>query len=233
MVRRRAGGRAGHAALAARGAYADELVVPAECVVGSPGGIDPIPASTFLMNAMTARMALDGLGLAAGQSLLVTGAAGAFGSFVVELAKADGLVVLADAAPADEELVRSLGADAVMARGEGLGQRVRHAPPSGVDAVADGARLQADIVPAIREGGAVAAVHDWSSDPGGASGSARIRCSERAKDTAALDRLCRQVEDGVVTPRVADVVAPERAADAHRRFERGGVRGRFVIDFRE
>jgi NADPH:quinone reductase len=31
--------------------------------------------------------------------------------------------------------------------------------------------------------------------------------------------------------RVADVLPAERAADAHRRFEAGGVRGRLVLAF--
>ena len=44
-----------------------------------------------------------------GQTLAVTGAAGAFGGYVVQLATAEGLRVIADASPADEALVRSLG----------------------------------------------------------------------------------------------------------------------------
>jgi hypothetical protein len=35
----------------------------------------------------------------------------------------------------------------------------------------------------------------------------------------------------VLTPRVADVLPAERAADAHRRFEAGGVRGRLLLTF--
>ena len=36
---------------------------------------------------------------------------------------------------------------------------------------------------------------------------------------------------GVLTPRVADVLPAERAADAHRWFEAGGVRGRLLLTF--
>jgi hypothetical protein len=35
----------------------------------------------------------------------------------------------------------------------------------------------------------------------------------------------------VLTPRVADVLPAERAADAHRWFEAGGVRGRLLLTF--
>jgi NADPH:quinone reductase-like Zn-dependent oxidoreductase len=46
-----------------------------------------------------------------------------------------------------------------------------------------------------------------------------------------LQQLCRQVEAGRLTLRVAEVYPPERAADAHRRLEAGGTRGRLVIAF--
>jgi NADPH:quinone reductase-like Zn-dependent oxidoreductase len=215
------------------GAYAEETVVPAESVVRTPAGVDRIPASTLLMNAMTARLALDQLALAPGQTLLVTGAAGAFGGYVVQLAKAEGIRVVVDAAPADERLVRALGADQVVARGAGLAGRVRQIVPGGVDGVADGALLREEVLPAVRDGGGVAAVREWAVDPGRGIRVHRVRVTEGAKDTAALDRLRQMAEVGVLTLRVAETFPPERAADAHRRLEAGGVRGRLVIDFRQ
>jgi parallel beta-helix repeat protein len=98
------------------GAYADQVVVPAASVVAAPDGVDDPAAATLLMNALTARLALDALALAPGQPLAVTGAAGAFGGYAVQLGRADGLRVLADAAPRDEALVRELGAHDVVAR---------------------------------------------------------------------------------------------------------------------
>ena len=46
-----------------------------------------------------------------------------------------------------------------------------------------------------------------------------------------LDRLRQQVEDGIITLRVAATFPPERAAEAHRRLEAKGTRGRLVIVF--
>jgi NADPH2:quinone reductase len=37
--------------------------------------------------------------------------------------------------------------------------------------------------------------------------------------------------DGRLTLRVADTFPVERVAEAHRRFEKGGVRGRLVLTF--
>ena len=52
-----------------------------------------------------------------------------------------------------------------------------------------------------------------------------------AQEFEKLDRLRQQVDAGKITLRVAEVYPPERAADAHRRLEAGGTRGRLVIQF--
>jgi NADPH:quinone reductase len=46
-----------------------------------------------------------------------------------------------------------------------------------------------------------------------------------------LAGLAEQAAKGVLTLRVADVLPAGRAADAHRRFEAHGVRGRLVLTF--
>jgi len=73
------------------GAYADYVVVPPASVVSAPVGVDFLAASTSLMNALTARLALDALGLTSGQTVAVTGSAGALGGFPIHLARAEGL----------------------------------------------------------------------------------------------------------------------------------------------
>ena len=54
---------------------------------------------------------------------------------------------------------------------------------------------------------------------------------DQVTNTPALDRLRQQVEDGVLTLRVAGVFPAEQAADAQRLVEAGGLRGRIVLDF--
>jgi len=215
----------------AHGGYREDLVLPGDSVVRAPAGADAVAAATLPMNALTARLALDQMALRPGQVLAVTGAAGAFGGYVVQLAKADGLTVVADAAPADEELVRGLGADVVVERGDDVAKRIREQFPDGVDGLADGAVQDALVLPAVRDGGAVATVRGYRGD-----GSRDLRVFPTlvrrvAQDRAALDRLRQQVEDGVLTLRVARTFPVEQAADAHRMLEAGGVRGRLVLVF--
>lgn len=216
------------------GAYAERIVVPAESVVAAPAGADDPAAATLLMNAMTARVALDELALRRGQTIAVTGAAGAFGGYAIQLAKADGLRVIADAAPADERLVRTLGADEVVARGDDVADRIRALVPDGVPGLADGAVLDERALPAVADGGGLATVRGWA---GGSEPAPRgitvhpVMVSRRADDTAALERLSRQAEDGVLTLRVAEVLPAAEAERAHRQLAAGGIRGRLVLDF--
>ena len=137
------------------GAYAEYLVLPAHRVIRAPSGTTYAAAATFGMNGLTARHALDSLRLPKGSTVAVTGAAGAVGSFVVSLAKRDGYRVIADARPADEELVRSCGADMVVARGDDVADRILAAAPSGVDGVLDTALMGSVLLPAIRDGGSM------------------------------------------------------------------------------
>jgi NADPH2:quinone reductase len=215
----------------AHGGYREDLVLPGDSVVRAPKGADAVAASTLPMNALTARLALDQMALHPGEVLAVTGAAGAFGGYVVQLAKADGLTVVADASEADEPLVRELGADVVIRRGDDVARRIREHFPEGIDGLADGAVQDALVLPAVRDGGVVATVRGYRGD--GQRGLRVLPTMVRrvAEDRAALDRLRQQAEDGVLTLRVARTFPAEQAAEAHRLLERGGVRGRLVLVF--
>ena len=151
------------------GAYGELVVVPIESVARVPSGASLVEAATLPMNGLTARLALDLLALQPGQILAVTGAAGAFGGYVVQLAKTEGLYVIADASPADAALVKSLGADDVVRRGDDVAERIRAIVPGGVDGFADGALL-------ARQGAAGGARRRW------AGGCAHGLLPERTRD---------------------------------------------------
>ncbi len=214
------------------GGYSDSLVLPARSVARAPAGATLAAASTLPMNGLTARKALDMLAIPAGGTIGVTGAAGAFGGYVVQLAKADGLRVVADASAADEALVRELGADVVVRRGDDVAARIRGAVPDGVDGVADGAIQHALVLPAVRDGGGVAAVRPFGGDTERGITIHMVWVREYQFEHEKLDGLRQQVEDGAVTLRVAATYPPEQAGEAQARLERGGTRGRLVIQFR-
>ena len=219
--------------LGQHGAYAERVVVPAASVVRSPISASDAQAATIPMNGLTVRLALDELALEPGQALAVTGAAGAVGGFAVELGKAAGLRVVADAAPRDEALVRSLGAGEVVARGDDFARRVRRIVPGGVDGLIDAAVMNAVAVPAVRDGGRIATLRGYDGGDGGNRGITffpvfvRNYATERDK----LDEFRNLAEQGGLTLRVAATLPAERAPEAHRLLEAGGVRGRLVLVF--
>jgi NADPH:quinone reductase-like Zn-dependent oxidoreductase len=215
----------------AHGAYRQSLVVPAGSVARAPAGSTHAEACTLPMNGLTARLTLDLLGLEPGATLGVTGAAGAYGGYVVQLAKADGLRVVADASEADEELVAALGADVVVRRGDDVAERFVEAAPGGVDALADGAVQNELVLAAVRPGGAFATVRGWQGPAGRGVTIHQVWVRDYATNRAALDRLREQAEAGVVTLRVARTFPPEQAGEAHRLLEAGGVRGRLVVEW--
>src|ERR687885_2965784 len=135
------------------GAQIELLVVPAASVVPIPDGATLAQAATLPMNGLTAVLGLELLGLQPGQTLAVTGGAGLLASYAIPLAKEQGLRVLADAKPEEEELVRGYGADIVVPRGEGFVEAVREALPEGVDGLYDTALLHERAFGALRDGG--------------------------------------------------------------------------------
>jgi NADPH2:quinone reductase len=137
-----------------QGAYREQIVLDSRSVVRAPAGKTHPEAATLPMNGLTARLSLDLLKLSPGQVIAVTGAAGAYGGYVIQLAKAEGLTVIADASEKDEKLVASLGADIVVRRGDDVALRIREHFPQGVDGLADGAVLNERVIPAVRDGGA-------------------------------------------------------------------------------
>lgn len=213
------------------GAQAEFVVVAADALALVPGQISLEAAATLPMNALTVRAALDELALRPGQALGVTGAAGAVGGYAIQLARAEGVRVIADASPADEDLVAGLGADVVVPRGPGVAARIRQVLPDGVDALLDAAVMGPPVLSAVRDGGRVIAVRPFAGEAERGIGVSLVLVFRHLHEGGTLARLAELADKGVLSLRVADVLPAARAAEAHRRFEAHGVRGRLVLTF--
>ncbi|MFF4305027.1 NADP-dependent oxidoreductase [Streptomyces sp. NPDC001601] len=200
------------------GSHAEYVVVEADAAATAPATADAVRAATLPLNGLTAAQALDLLELTGGQSLLVTGAAGAVGGFAVQLAAHRGISVTALAREADEELVRSLGAAHFTAG---------TVAAASFDAVLDAAVLGEPALEWVRDGGGYVGVR-----PGGEPAPVRgVRTAAVAvtADGARLAELAGLVDEGVLTLRVAETFSLDDAAKAHARLAAGGVRGRLVL----
>lgn len=214
-----------------RGAHAEQVVVDARSVVDIPAGASMAEAATLPMNGLTARLALDRLALAQGQTLAVTGAAGAVGAYVVQLASSEGIRVIAISHQNDEEVLRGFGASEFVSRGENFAAAVRDLTGGGADAVVDAAVIGDRVLPAVRDGGCIVCLRPFVGEPDRGISTELISVRAYATDSERLRSLARLVEQGALSLRVAETFAPDRAADAHARLEASGVRGRLVLTF--
>jgi NADPH:quinone reductase len=214
-----------------RGAHAEYVVVSRDSVALVPDGVSLAEAATLPMNGLTARLALDKLGLQPGQTLAVTGAAGAVGGYVMQLATTEGLGVIGDASPADMDLVKSLGADVVVERGPDVAGAIRRQVPEGVDAVVDAALIGRPVLAAIKDGGRLIAVRPFPGESERSVTITPVFVLDYLHEAAKLAELARLARHGTLTLRVAQEVPAAEAARAHRQLEAGGTRGRLVLTF--
>jgi NADPH:quinone reductase len=120
----------------ANGGYASAVLAAPDNVLPKPSVMTFEEASGLMLTGVTAVHALKTAGVAAGDTVLIHGAAGGVGIMAVQLAVADGAKVIGTAGEAQHELLRSLGAEPVT-YGEGLLEGVRALAPDGVDAALD------------------------------------------------------------------------------------------------
>jgi NADPH:quinone reductase-like Zn-dependent oxidoreductase len=97
------------------GSYAEFAVVPVSSLARKPKSLTFEQAAGIPIAAETAYRALHEAGkLAAGQTVLIHGAAGGVGSAAVQIAKARGARVIGTASPNNHDFLRSLGVDQVI-----------------------------------------------------------------------------------------------------------------------
>ena len=216
---------------ALHGAYSEQITLNQFAVVKAPKGCSFVESATLPMNGLTARLSLDLLNLTKGQVVAVTGGPGAYGGYVIQLAKADGLIVIADSNESDIELLRELGVDHIIPRGENFAKKIKEVFPNGVDGIADGALLNEKAIDAVKDNGSFTSVRGFKGEPQRNINFTATWVSEYDCNFEKLDELRQQVEDGLLTLRVADTVSPENASEAHKRLDGGGTRGRMVISW--
>ena len=97
------------------GGYAEYAAAPAATIARKPAALNFIDAASVPVVAVTAwQMLFDYGHAAAGQRVLIHGAAGSLGAFAVQLARNAGLQIVATASAKDADYVRGLGSQTVL-----------------------------------------------------------------------------------------------------------------------
>jgi NADPH:quinone reductase-like Zn-dependent oxidoreductase len=212
---------------AAGGGGAAELAL-LESFAPVPSSLDFAGAAALPVAVETAVRTLDALGVGDGHTLLINGASGSVGLAAVQLARERGARVIGTASAANQDYVRSFGAEPTT-YGDGLVQRVRELAPDGVDRALDAAGGGA--LPALVEltGGPehVVTIADF---PGAQEtgvpfngGQGPERAWHALRDVIAL------IEAGRFSVPVAQTFPLQQIAEAHRISETGHPRGKLVL----
>ncbi|GAA4032420.1 NADP-dependent oxidoreductase [Streptomyces plumbiresistens] len=205
------------------GSYAQYAL--ATTVAPKPAGVDWQHAVALPVAGTTAERVLDLLGVVAGETVLMHGAAGAVGTLAVQLATARGARVIGTAGAANQDYLASLGATATL-YGEGLVKRVRALAPDGVDAVFDLAGKGALEDSITLRGGTerIVTIADLRAHQLGITFSSSPR--ERSADGLAV--LAQDAATGKVVTTVTAYPLAE-AATAQQLSDAGHVRGKLVL----
>ncbi|MFI6873996.1 NADP-dependent oxidoreductase [Streptomyces sp. NPDC050400] len=192
-----------------------------------PPSLDFAAAAALPTALETAARALDQVGAEAGRTLLVNGASGTIGSAAVQLAVARGVRVIGTAGPANQDHLRSLGAEPVT-YGEGMAARVRALAPDGVDLALDvaGSGVLPDLIGLTGSPGNVLTVADVA---GAREHGVRFSRGDSGRALYVLDEIGPLVEAGrFAVPAVRTFPLADIAA-AHRAGEEGRTRGKLVL----
>ena len=203
------------------GGYAPLVAADAEWLVPVPVDLDPVVAATVPLNALTARKALEAMALSEPTTILVTGASGGVGGFAAQLAVRAGHRVLASATYDDEEWIRGLGVDEVIARTVDL------ASVGPVPAVLDAVPVGESAGAAVADSGVL--VTTRPTPPVDPVRDVRHVVVMVGLDRPALRELVEAVAKGQLRTRVAATLPLVEAAQAHHRFQTGGLRGKIVL----
>lgn len=222
----------------ADGAFAEYAVAKASLVVRRPASVTPVQAAATPTSGYTALRALAKTSLAAGQRALVIGAGGGIGTMLVQILASRGVLVTGACSASKADLVRSLGAAAVIDyRVDPLG--------AGYDAVFDlaGLRSLGELRRLLTPRGTLVLI--GGEDDGRWVGGATTRSlranllnlvvAHRLRPVLALESrddlegLASLLAAGTLTPQIDRTFALAETPEALRLLMEGKARGKLVV----
>ena len=216
------------------GTYAEYAVLPSEWVARQPSSLNHLESSAVPCAALTAYQAItEVLQISAGQTILITGAAGGVGSFAVQIAAGLGAYVIATASSRNHRFLQELGAAEVIDYNTtDFVTAVRSQHSDGVDAVLTtvGGDTKYRSIQTIRDRGRLVLIS--SEDPAGPAPERDIQRTmfyARA-DAKSLDAITALIDTGKLKVFVERVIPLEHAKEAQQQIASGRVRGKLVLE---
>jgi NADPH:quinone reductase-like Zn-dependent oxidoreductase len=209
------------------GSYAEYALAAASDIQPKPAELTFEQAASVPVGALTAWGAVvEAANLQAGQRVLVHGAAGGVGLYVVQLAVWKGAQVIGTASAHNLDFVRSLGAELVLDYNAAPFETLVHDLDAVIDTV--GGDIPERSFKVLRPDGVFVTVAARLAPDAGKAEGVRAMSAGRAKPEN-LARLSELIEAGKLTPVVGPVFPLADASKAHELSETGHGRGRILL----
>ncbi len=225
------------------GGYAEQAIAHVEDITALPEQLSPVDAVALGSSATVAHFALTHAHLAAGESVLIRGAAGSIGIAAIELAARSGAREIAVTTSSAErgERLRELGAVHVLDRSGRGGLDA----PERFDVVLDivGGPEVPQFLELLAPNGRMVLVGAVAGFPPEDFAAPLLRAFQQSRSIATFsldtipvpqrnttrEALLGAAARGELTPVVHEVLPLTQAAQAHRDMDRGTVFGRVVL----
>ena len=214
------------------GTLAEYALVPAAAVTVKPAGLDFAAAAALPLAGAAAVAVVSAIDPRPGQVVLVNGASGGVGSFVIQLLASRGATVVATGTAEDNERLVELGASLVIDyTSSPVTEQVRSAHPDGVDALVDLVSYTPDALPleVVRQGGTVVssmgAANDEALAGRGLTGSNIMASPVRE----VVGPLAEQAAAGALRVHVATALPLDQAAEGLATIAEGRAHGKIVV----
>lgn len=218
----------GRTDLARDGSYAEYMAARESEIALKPRSIDHVTAAAIPLAALTAWQALfDNAQLAAGQTVLIHGAAGGVGHFAVQLAKIKGARVIATASQRNHEFLRSLGADQVIDYNTTRFEDVVHDVDVVLDTITGETADRSYGV--IKRGGIYVSILRPPSTEKAAARGVRTGHTFVQANVAQLDEIAKLVDSGKLKASIEKIFPLAEAGAAHDLNAGGHTRGKIVL----
>jgi NADPH2:quinone reductase len=210
-----------------RSAQADFVTVPADQLTRRPPSVSWEQAGSLYVAGGTAVGMADGVPATSGETAVVFGATGGVGSILTQLLINNGVRVLSVAGPANDDWVRSVGAEPVH-YGDGLERRLREAAPLGINAAYD-AFGAGYVELAVGLGVATDRVITIIDFDAAERAGAKTVFGHQVTSADALAHLAGLIESGELTIPIAATFPLARVREAYRQLAERHSLGKIVL----
>jgi NADPH:quinone reductase-like Zn-dependent oxidoreductase len=212
----------------AQGAYAEFAAISVDKLAMIPESLDFINAASLPTPGLTAYQILtDAIQIKPNDKILIHGAAGSVGSFLVQIAKHLGAEVIASASAEDSDYLSRIGAHHLIDYKKQKFQEI----VKDLDAVVDliGGETAKKSYQVVKKGGILVSTVGAVDQKEGDKFGIRTNAFVMKPEAGGLEKLAELVEQGAINPRIDRIVPYDQFREAQDLVQAGQAHGKIII----